>query len=415
MTAAAQRPVSSGGRIVRVTLISTLPPHKGVADYTAHLVGGLAQDPSVSLEVIDFASLYPRWLYPGGELRDPTAERPRLPNVRIRTMLGWYNPLSWLFAGLTLKGEVVHAQWWSYILAPMYLVALTLARLRRRCVVITVHNVEPHESGRWRRLLNGLVLRLADGYIVHDARSRDRLAEMVPAGKPIAVIYHGILSSSGAELSAADARRALRVPGGAKVVLCFGNIRPYKGVDVLLRAFARVRERVPGARLIIAGEPWEDWARYDALIAGLGLRDAVDAHLGFVPASDVGAFFAAADVVVLPYLRFDAQSGVGTRALYHGKALVVTDVGGLPELVGDERAVVPPGDADRLAAALTAALTDGALRARLEDDSKARARDLRWDVIAEQTAAFYRSFAREPARRAAAVSPVDERSQEEHV
>jgi glycosyltransferase involved in cell wall biosynthesis len=282
-------------------------------------------------------------------------------------------------------------------------------------VVVTVHNVEPHESGRWRRVLNGLVLRLADGYIVHDARSRDRLAEMVPAGKPIAVIHHGILSSSGAQLSAADARRALGVPGDAKVVLCFGNIRAYKGVDVLLRAFARVRERVLDARLIIAGEPWEDWARYDALIAGLGLRDSVDTRLGFVPASDVGPFFVAADVVVLPYLRLDAQSGVATRALYHGKALVVTDVGGLPELVEDERAVVPAGDAERLAEALTAALTDDALRARLEEDSKTRARELRWDAIAEQTAAFYRSFAREPARRTAAGSLVDERSQEEHV
>jgi glycosyltransferase involved in cell wall biosynthesis len=412
MTAAAQRPVSSGGRAVRITLISTLPPHKGVADYTAHLVGGLAQTPDVELEVIDFASLYPRGLYPGGELRDPTAQRPHWPNVRVRTMLRWYNPVSWVWAGLTLRGDIVHAQWWSYILAPTYLVTLVLARLRRRRVIVTVHNVEPHESGRWRRLLNGLVLRLADAYIVHDARSREALARQVSPGKPVAVIHHGILASAGVERSAADARRSLGVPADAKVVLCFGNVRPYKGVDVLLRAFAGVRENVPEARLVIAGKPWEDWARYERLIAELGLGDAVDTHLGFVPASEVGTFFAAADVVVLPYLQFDAQSGVATRALHHGRALVVTDAGGLPELVKDPRAVVPPGDRERLADAIVAVLTDGALRARLEEDSKARAREMGWDAIAEQTVAFYHTIARAPARKAAFV---EERSRKEHV
>jgi glycosyltransferase involved in cell wall biosynthesis len=413
MTAAAQRPVGSGGRTVRVTLISTLPPNKGIADYTAHLVGALAQMPAVSLEVIDFASLYPRRLYPGGELLDPTAQRPEWLGVRVRTVLRWYNPFSWVWAGLSLRGDLVHAQWWSYILAPTYLIALALARLRRRRVIVTVHNVEPHESGRWRQLLNGMVLRLADGYIVHDARSRDVLEKMVPSEKPVAVIHHGILSSASAGPSTADARRALGLPKDAKVVLCFGNVRPYKGVDVLLRAFADVRKRVPDARLVIAGKPWEDWSRYEALIAELGLRDAVDAHLGFVPASDVGAFFAAADVVALPYLQFDAQSGVGTRALHHGRALVVTDAGGLPELVSDPRAVVPPGDADRLAEALVIVLTDDALRARLEEASKARARDLSWEAIAEQTVAFYRTLVREPTRRA--VSLVEEHSREEHV
>ena len=405
MTAAAQRPMSSGGRTLRVTLISTLPPDKGLADYTAHLAGGLAQTPGVSLEVIDFASLYPRRLYPGGELLDPTAQRPQWPSVRVRTMLRWYNPLSWVWAGLSARGDIVHAQWWSYILAPTYLVALTLARLRRRRVIVTVHNVEPHESGRWRWLLNRLVLRLAHAYIVHDTRSRDALAEVVPAGKPIAVIYHGVLSSAGAERSALEARRALGVPADANVVLCFGNVRPYKGVDVLLRAFAAVRQRVPAARLVIAGKPWEDWAPYERLIAELGLRDAVDTHLGFVPAADVGTFFAAADVVALPYLQFDAQSGVGTRALHHGRALVVTDAGGLPELVSDPRAIVPSGDAGRLAEALVAVLTDSALRARLETASKARAGELNWDSIAEQTVAFYQTLVRGPARRAGSREP----------
>ncbi len=415
MTAGSQRPEGGGNGAVRVTLISTLPPHKGVADYTAHLVAGLASTPGVSLEVIDFASLYPRRLYPGGELQDSTARRPQFPNVRVRTMLRWWNPFSWLWAGLTLKGQVVHAQWWSFILAPQYIAVLSLARLRRRRVVITVHNVEPHEAGRWQRVLNRLVLRLADTYVVHDARSRDRLAELVPAAKPIEVIPLGILASPGDRLSLAGARRVLRMAADDKIVLCFGNIRPYKGVDVLLQAFARVRERVPEARLVIAGKPWEDWSRYERLIDDLDLVDVVDTHLGFVPATQVGALFAAADVVALPYLRFDAQSAVGASALYHEKALVVTDAGGLPELVADERAVVSPGNVEQLAAALVAVLTDGAFRAKLEAGSAALARDLSWDAIAAQTARLYASLADRSVRDAPLPLAEERPRQEEHV
>ena len=130
MNVSTEHPEAQNGRDLNVTLIGTLPPHMGVADYTAHLVGGLTQARGLSLEVIDFVSLYPRWMYPGGRVRDSTARPPQFPNVRIRKLLAWYNPLSWLWAGLTLRGRVVHAQWWSYVLAPVYLTVLALARLR---------------------------------------------------------------------------------------------------------------------------------------------------------------------------------------------------------------------------------------------------------------------------------------------
>jgi glycosyltransferase involved in cell wall biosynthesis len=386
----------------------------GIADYTGHLVRGLAKLPGLSLDVVDFSSLYPRRLYPGRKVHDSTARPLLLPGVRVRKLLSWYNPLSWVWAGLTVPGDVVHAQWWSYVLAPIYAVALSLARLRRKRIVLTVHNVLPHEGGALRRLLNRTVLALADGYIVHDVKSRELLRQQVGSRKEIAVIPHGILEASGEPMDAEHARRALQIPARARVVLHFGNIRAYKGLDVLLQAFAGVRSNVPDALLLIAGNPWEDWSRYQAMIDELGIGAAVRTRLEFVPAEDVRTFFTAADVVVLPYTHFDAQSGVGARALYHGKPLIVTDVGGLPELVQEARAVVQPGDVDQLARAITDVLTDGPLRQRLEEQATRRASELQWDEIAERTVAFYRSLDREPARRAAG-SPIDERSQEEHV
>ena len=400
-------------RPIEVTLISTLPPHMGVADYTAHLVGGLAQVPTISLEVVDFASLYPRWVYPGGKLRDPTARRPQFPNVRIRTLLSWYNPLSWIFAGLTLRGRVVHAQWWSYALAPVFLVILGIARLRRRKIVMTVHNVEPHEGGRLRRFLNKLVLGLAHVYVVHTTRSFDSLVRQGTNSERIAIIPMGVLTSPGRTPSTGEARRALGVQDSAKVVLHFGNVRPYKGVSVLLRAFAKVRARVPGALLLIAGSPWEDWAPYEALIDELRLTDAVQTQLEFVPAEQVATLFAAADLVVLPYTHFDAQSAVGAQALHYGKALVVSDVGGLPELVADSRFVVPPADVARLAEALTEVLMDDEVRQRLEDGARQLARELQWDAIGEKTAALYHALADGAAGNVQAASLAEERSSDQ--
>jgi len=315
MTAASRHSKDGHTRPLRITLISTLPPNMGVADYTGHLVRGLASIPDVSLDVIDFSSLYPRRLYPGGEVHDSTARPVNLPNVPVRRLLAWYNPLSWVWAGLSARGDVVHAQWWSYILAPIYIVVLSLARVRRKRIVLTVHNVLPHEGGPLRRLLNRTVVGLADSYIVHDAKSHALLQQQVATSKEIAIIPHGILDAPGEPMSHDEARRELKIPASARVVLHFGNIRGYKGLHFLLRAFAAARHDVPDALLLIAGNPWEDWAHYQTLIDELEIGSAVRTYLEFVPAEQVRVFFTAADVVALPYTHFDAQSGVGARAL----------------------------------------------------------------------------------------------------
>jgi glycosyltransferase involved in cell wall biosynthesis len=175
--------------------------------------------------------------------------------------------------------------------------------------------------------------------------------------------------------------------------LFFGHIRPYKGLDVLLRAFRLVSGVVEDAVLIMAGVPWADSEPPDRLIRDLGLEARVLTSFRFIPEGEVEAFFAASDVVVLPYTRFDAQSGAGTLALSFGKPLVVTAVGGLPELAGDARAVVPPNDPEALAQAIRAVLEDAELRARLQEESKKRARLFGWDNVAVKTREVYATLA----------------------
>lgn len=377
-----------------VTMIGALPPWRGVAPYTCHLLERLEEVDGAAIEFIDFVSLYPPRLYPGGDPRDPAAAPPTWRRLRVRRLLAWYNPLSWLWAGLTLRGKVVHAQWWSYILAPVYLTVLALARLRGRRVVLTLHNVEPHETSRWQCWLYRTVFAVAHHYIVHAQRNADELVRLYPpAAGRVSVVPMGMHRLRAARgLTRAAARRELGLPPDGPVVLAFGNIRPYKGLDALLRAIHMLLDAGLKATLVVAGHPWGEFAPYRRLIDDLGLGERVRLWLEYVPEERVEAFFAAADLAVFPYTHFGAQSAAGALALSFGLPMVVSDVGGLPDLVDDRRAVVPPNDPAALAVVLQAVLSDGELRAKLAADARQRAQELDWGQIARRTVAVYRGL-----------------------
>jgi len=377
---------------MRITLIGSMPPARGVSAYTASLAGALALRDDVDLDVLSFRSLYPKLLYPGGapDARSDTGIDNTLP---VRRSLTWWNPVGWIAAGFRLRGDIVHAQWWSFFLAPAYAAVLAVARLRGKRVVLTVHNTEPHERGLLRRVANRAVLPFAHCIIVH-ALANARSLTAGRAAASVAIVPIGIAAQSRTPRDRADARAALGLPAHAPLVLFCGHIRGYKGVDVLFEAFSQVADRLPDAQLLVAGQLWRDAAvieaRADELAARLGGR--VHARFRYLTGEELHDCYSAADLVVFPYRRFDAQSAAASDALAYGRAIVVTDVGGLPELVDDPAAVVPPSDARALAEAITRALTDATLRARLEDGAARRARSRSWDAIADATVAVYASL-----------------------
>jgi glycosyltransferase involved in cell wall biosynthesis len=163
-------------------------------------------------------------------------------------------------------------------------------------------------------------------------------------------VSHGIFFSKMTALDSMTSRRDLGVDDAAGVILLFGAVRGYKGVDVLLRAFREVVDADPGVHLMIAGNLWIDWTPHQELLERLDLVDRVHLFFGYVPDDRVPVFFSAADLVVLPYTSFDSQSGVGATALPYLKPMVVSRTGGLPEWVGlNESWIVPPGDVAALA------------------------------------------------------------------
>ncbi len=377
---------------MRVAMVGCLPPLRGISGFCQALA--LSVNRLVPVEFISFRAMYPRLLYPGGGLLDETAPLPDADGLTVRRTLCWYDPWGWLAEGMRLRADVVHAQHWSLPIVPTLWTVLAAARRRGRRVVLTIHNTSPHaRSPAFIPALRALC-RLADACILHSEHGRRQAVELlgVPPSKA-RLVRPGVGPAVPVRAGqGAAARRRFGLPQQAPVALCFGAIRPYKGVDVLLRAFARTLAAVPGARLLIAGRPWAGWRPYQDLIAELGIGASVHAFPRYIPEAQVPDFFAAADVVVLPYRRFDAQSGAGLTTLGYGKPLVVTRLGGLAELVSDERFVVPPGDADALAERLALCLGEPRVLEGMRRDAEQRARAFSWERAAAQTVDLYREL-----------------------
>ncbi|HUV39485.1 MAG TPA: glycosyltransferase [Planctomycetota bacterium] len=379
---------------MKITMVGTFPPIKGISrTYCVPLSEALSRH--VEVDFVSFSHIYPEKLYPGGtkELDDAWAD-PASERLSVRRPLAWFNPLTWLWTGLTVPGRLLHIHWWTYFLSPVELTLLAAAKLRGTSVIMTVHNVLGHETNMLDRMLSRLAFSFPDRFIVHTEQNRRQLHDVFGVHPSrVAVIPFGALTVyDDAPLSREEARAALDLDADERVLLHFGYIRDYKGLDVLLRAMPRVIDAVPGVKLVVAGTCWQGergWRKYQQIIDEGGLGDRVKLDIGYVPSSRVKVYFRAADLVVLPYLHFEAQSGPGNIGLAFGSPMIVTHTGGLPSLVRDADAVVPPGDAAALAEAIIRVVNDPGKLAKMSRDSVELAREYSWPAIAERTVALY--------------------------
>lgn len=313
---------------------------------------------------------YPRWLYPGGSDRDPAA------CLRLDTAqpcFGVLEPWTWMGLLRRVRASAPSAlvlPYWTWAWAPLYLALLRRARVP---AVAVVHNAADHDAGSSQRRAAQAVLRRCQGYVCHAGEVAEALRRRFP-GRPLSVYPLPAMSGSCAERDAA--RRQLGVPEGTTAALCFGLIRPYKGVEVLLEALQMLPEDLPLV-VLLAGEPWgEAGLAVTERLRDPALARRVRSHLGWVAEEEVAWWVAAADVAVLPYRRATG-SAVAALMLGYGLPLVASRVGGLAEVVDDGHngLLVPPGDARALASALQR-LVDVALLARLAE--RARASAARW-------------------------------------
>jgi len=282
---------------------------------------------------------------------------------------------------------------------------ILLAKLFGRTVVLTIHDVEslarPAAMGR------GIIRRvygLAGRLIVHNQTSREELIERlgIDATK-ISVIPHGnYLEMTRHVPSPTEARRALGIEDTKKVILFFGQIKEVKGIDLLIEALPAIASEVPEALLVIAGRPWKtDFSRYATLIDTMGVRDRCLVHLEYVPDDQVPLYYAAADVVVLPYRRI-YQSGVILLAMSYGKIVVASDLPGMREVLvdGENGYLFARESKDALAETLVRALQGHRERPKIEAQALEYVRRCHdWNDIGVKTVQLYRDLLTRPNRK----------------
>lgn len=368
------------------------PLRGGIARTTTLLARALAEAGSLA-GFLTPERQYPRWLYPGASDVDPDA-CPRLPEAC--RCYGVLEPWTWgkaVAEGRAARADALVLPYWTWAWAPF---ERTLAGRLGLPVVAIVHNPADHDASRLARLSAARVLGRAAAYLCHARAVERQVLEHFP-GRPTAV--HPLPADAPPRADRTAARARLGVAEGRVALLCFGLIRPYKGVEVLLDAFASLPPELP-MTLLLAGEPWGD--RGSALAARLARPDLagrVRARLEWVPEQEAGEWFAAADAAVLPYLAATG-SAVAAQALGAGLPVVGTQVGGIAEVVeeGSNGLLVPPADPAALAGALHRLTVPGAL-ARLSTGAAAAAARWTWRSYAEALSGLVGALRHPPAGR----------------
>jgi glycosyltransferase involved in cell wall biosynthesis len=331
---------------VRIALVGPAHPYKGGgARHTTELAHRLA---AAGHDVIieSWRAQYPSLLYPGQQIVD-TPEG--WPYPRTYRRLAWYRPDGWLAAGRRLRtADLVIFALLTPLQAPSYVSVLTALGPRRPRTMVICHNVLPHERRPADVVLIRTLLSRVDTAIVHSAEQAAQARDLAP-DVPIvvarmpphlpAVPQKDHLSERSPVLASTTCR-----------LLFFGIVRPYKGLDILLRALAKTPAHVT---LTVAGEFWGGTAETEQLITDLGLAGRVRLRPGYVPAREIPALFAAADALVLPYREATASQNV-LLAFAFGVPVVTTTAGALAEAVHDsvDGLTCAPGDVDDLARVL---------------------------------------------------------------
>lgn len=325
---------------MRIAIVGPAFPYKGGgAHHTtelAHRLAAAGHDPVIE----SWRAQYPAFLYPGQQtISEPEGE----PFADTRRRLDWRRPDGWWRVGRSLRAyDLVVLAVLSPVQVPAY--RGILAGLGRRAPVVALcHNVLPHERKPYDRPLMKALLSRVDGVLVHSEQQAELARGLTSRPVRVAEMPAHLPAKAG------PSGRAPHTAGAARRLLFFGIVRPYKGLDVLLRALATTDD----VSLTVAGEFWGGLDDTRALISDLGLTGRVDLRPGYVPAADVPGLFADADALVLPYRTATASQNVWMAHEY-GVPVIATRVGGFADQVRDgvDGLVCEPGDVGSLADAL---------------------------------------------------------------
>ena len=318
-----------------VIIGSAHPLRGGLATYNERLAREFI-DQGYDVTIYTFSLQYPGFLFPG---KTQYSSEPAPADLPIKIRINSINPFNWWKVGKEIKEEcpdLVIVKFWIPFMAPCLGTICRIIRKNRHTKIISiVDNLIPHENRPGDRILIRYWVNSVDGFI---AMSRSVLAEinqfLVSKPKPTLFCPHPLYDNFGEPVPKTEAKKHLGLDPDYSYLLFFGFIRDYKGLDLLLKAFADERLRAYPLKLIVAGEFYTDAKPYYDLLDQLHLREHVIMHNEFIPDSAVSDYFCAADLVVQPY-KNATQSGVTQIAYHFNKPMIITNVGGLAEFIPD--------------------------------------------------------------------------------
>jgi glycosyltransferase involved in cell wall biosynthesis len=319
----------------KVIIIGTAYPFRGggMSTYNERLARAF-QERGDEVSIYTFSLQYPSFLFPG---KTQYSTDPPPTDLDIITAVNSINPFNWIKVGYKLrriKADLIIIRYWMPFMAPCL---GTISRIIRRNklskVVAITDNIIPHEKMPGSNLLSRFFVKSCDGFI---AMSHAVLKDLTifDKVKPRLFSPHPLYDNFGEAVSKTGAKKQLGLEEEFNYILFFGFIREYKGLDLLIKAFADVRFRKLPVKLLIAGEFYIDGKPYLDLIDSLGLKEEIVLRTEFIQNKDIVYYFCAADIVAQPY-KDATQSGVTQIAYHFEKPMLTTNVGGLSEMVPD--------------------------------------------------------------------------------
>lgn len=318
---------------MKITILGPAHPFRGGIAAFGERLAREFQAEGHEVDLVTFTLQYPSFLFPGSTQYSVELAPS---DLKIRRLLNSINPFSWISTGRKIRNEapdILVVQFWLPFMAPSIGTVSRIAKRNHKTEVVTIlHNFIPHDKKVGDAVFIKYFSGSVDRYVT---LSKSVMADIgkVDRVKPRCVCPHPLYDNFGEAVSREEACRHLNLDPADRYILFFGLIRDYKGLDLLLEAYSKVSDK---AKLIVAGEFYGDPVKYHSLAESLGIDDKVIWRTVFVPDSEVRYYFCAANLVAQTY-KTASQSGVTQIAYHFEKPMLVTNVGGLAEIVPDKK------------------------------------------------------------------------------
>ena len=336
---------------MQIALISVAPPYRGgISKHTSILAEHLSKKHSV--DIINYSRQYPDVLFPGkSQYLDG-----KMGNYPCERWIDSINPLSWFKTGNKLaenRYDLAIFRFWNPFFAPaLGIIAGVIKKKSPSTKLISLcDNILPHERTPMGNFFTNYLFQKLDGHLVQSSQTEGELHEIIKT--PIfEKRYHPVYDTFPEKIDKNTAKKKLGLKA-ENIILYFGIIRDYKGFDILLKAIAELKNRNTDFHLLAGGECYGNDEKYTKLISDLGISNYITWHNRYIPDSEVTDYFSAADVVALPY-RTASQSGITQIAYFYDLPVIVTNVGGLPEIVDEGKSgfTISPENPEELAVVL---------------------------------------------------------------